>query len=197
MEMSLAFGRQKWYDFFRVEEKLCVKSASDPLLVDVGGGVGHNLIAFKQRFPGLPGKLVLQDIPVVIDSINELPGGIESMKHDFFAAQPVRGAKAYYLSRILHDWPDKQALVILRHIREAMSAHSILLINETLLPRSKVSLFCASLDLMMMANFSAEERTEMQWRALLEQAGLDLVKIWTPDDMGPRSAALIEAVLKM
>jgi hypothetical protein len=98
MGMSLTFGGQKWYDFFRVEEKLRVESASDPLLVDVGGGVGHDLIAFKQRFPSLPGKLVVQDIPVVIDSINGLPGGIESMKHDFFAAQPVRGAKAYSYS---------------------------------------------------------------------------------------------------
>jgi O-methyltransferase domain len=87
--------------------------------------------------------------------------------------------------------------VILGHIREAMSAHSILLINESLLPESKVSLYSASTDMIMMANFSALERTEMQWRALLEKAGFDVVKIWTPDDMGPGSAGLIEAVLKM
>jgi hypothetical protein len=53
-------------------------------LVDIGGGVGRDLIAFKQQYPSLLGKLILQEILVVIDSIKDLPAGIDATKHDFF-----------------------------------------------------------------------------------------------------------------
>ena len=92
------------------------KEQSSPLLVDIGGGMGHEMVAFRRAHPQIPGKLVVQDIPVVINSIKELPNGIEAMPHDFFAPQPIRGAKTYYLANVLHDWPDKQARVILKSI---------------------------------------------------------------------------------
>src|SRR5271154_1582894 len=110
------------------------KSPLDTVLVDIGGGVGHDLIAFKQQYPSLPGKRILQEIPVVIESIKGLPAGIDATKHDFFAEQPVKGAKAYYLAHVLHDWPDKQSHVVLSNIREAMNSDSILLINDNVLP---------------------------------------------------------------
>jgi hypothetical protein len=197
MGMSRTGRTQRWFDFFPVEEKLRVESPSAPLLVDVGGGLGHDLIALRQHHPNLPGKLILQDIPVVIDSIQEpLPGDIQAMKHDFFASQPVKDAKAYYLARVLHDWPDKQAHVILSNIREAMGPGSILLINESVLAESKVPLYSASGDLIMMANFSSLERTQTQFDALLNGAGLKLVRVWTAKDMAPGSGILLEAVPK-
>ena len=104
MGISRTGREQRWFDFFPVKPKLRAESASAPLLVDIGGGVGHDLIAFKQQDPTLSGELIVQDIPVVIDSIKELPNGIKAMKHDFFAPQPVKGAKAYYLGHVLHDW---------------------------------------------------------------------------------------------
>lgn len=139
---------------------------------------------------------MVQDIPVVIDSIKELPEGITATKHDFFKPQPVKGAKAYYLGHVLHDWPDKQAHVILDKIREAMGPESVLLINESILPGSKVPLRTASVDLIMMANFSSLERTQAQFEALLSNAGFDLVKIWTAPDTPAASGALLEAVPK-
>ena len=47
---------------------------------------------------------------------------------DFFCRVPV-GADTYVLQRILHDWPDEQALEILQRVREAM------------IPREKVPQF--------------------------------------------------------
>lgn len=59
------------------------------LIVDIGGGRGHSLVQIRERWPELKGRMILQDRPVVLDSIGELPG-IEKMPHDFFTEQPVK-----------------------------------------------------------------------------------------------------------
>jgi hypothetical protein len=180
-----------WFEFYPVSTKLVVNSPSEPVLVDIGGGLGHGLIALKKHHPDIMGRLILQDIPVALDDIKDLPPGIDSMAHDFFASQPIEGAKAYYMRNILHDWPDKQAKVILNSIRAAMSPESILLIDETVLPEWKVPLASAQFDFCMMAAFSSLERTEAQYTTLLEETRFELVKVW-PQPGGP--AMLFEAV---
>lgn len=64
-----------------------------PVLVDIGGGTGHELIHLATHYPELRGKLVIQDMPVVVQGITSLPSGIEAVEHDFFAPQPVRGVE--------------------------------------------------------------------------------------------------------
>jgi hypothetical protein len=64
---------------------------SDPaLLVDIGGGYGHDLLAFHQKYPN-KGKLLLQDLPSVVAQKRGFPEGIEAMGYDFFTEQPVKG----------------------------------------------------------------------------------------------------------
>lgn len=196
MTISRKGRGQPWYDYYPVESKLRVDSPKTPVLVDVGGGIGHDLKVFKKAHPKLTGKLIVEDIPVVISSITTLPPGIEAVDHDFFSPQPVQNAKAYYLGNVLHDWPDKQAKLILGHIRDAMGSESVLLIKENVLPEMGVSLYAAQVDLVMMACFSALERTLDQFRELLESAGFELVKAWTPNESVPGAGTLIEAVVK-
>jgi hypothetical protein len=54
----------------------------------------------------------------------------------------------------------------------------------------------AEVDLSMMALFSSMERTEKQWVALLEKAGLSVVKVWTPKTQLVASRTVFEAVRK-
>ena len=62
-----------------------------PLIVDVGGGNGQAMIALKRAFPGLRGRMIVQDRPEVIDSFSEdRASSIVKMKHDFFEGQPVQ-----------------------------------------------------------------------------------------------------------
>jgi hypothetical protein len=193
---------QQWFNFFPVESKLRVDSPSDPLLVDIGGSQGADMIAFKEKYPGITGRLILQDLPIVIEQAKNIPSGIEAMGYDFFTPQPIKGAKAYYLRTVLHDWPDKQALQILARVREVMGPESLLLINETILPESNVALSSAQADLTMMVSFASLERTLKQFEALLNEAGFDLVRAWTPMGFESNSATLaeqatlLEAVLK-
>jgi hypothetical protein len=186
---------EEWFDFYPVEEKLQV-AGSKMLLIDIGGGLGHDLIAFKQRYPQLPGKLMVQDLPIVIDDVKDLPPGIEAMKHDFFAPEPIKNAKAYYFRNVFCDWPDKQAREILNNIKAVMNKESLLLINEAALPDTNIPLYPTQLDMSMIALFSSLYRTLTQFKELLDSAGFEVVKIWTPKIMVPGAGTLFEAVLK-
>ncbi|KAH8433920.1 uncharacterized protein LDX57_011556 [Aspergillus melleus] len=187
-------GKQ-WYDFYPWEERLLSDGDTDRvLLVDIGGGKGHDLARFRER-TNTTGHLILQDVPEVIRDIRvPLAQGIEVQGYNMFDAQPVRGAKAYYMRTVLHDWPDNQALQALQRIREAMADDSVLLINENTLPEIAVPRFNASVDLIMMTMFSSLERTEKQWQSLLERAQFKVVKVWRADNQGVGSNALFEAV---
>ncbi|KAI4181167.1 MAG: hypothetical protein L6R41_006781 [Letrouitia leprolyta] len=188
-------GRTQWYRGFPVEESLSDESndLDTVLMVDVGGGRGHDLEAFKAAFPQLPGKAIVQDLPFTIDDIKHLAPEVEAMKHNFFDPQPVKGAKSYYFRNIFHDWPDKDARVILQHTADAMKkGYSRILINEWVLSDTNSSVLSTLMDINMMCLFAGTERTRSHWDALLGSAGLKIVKVW---DLGPDTESLIEAVL--
>ena len=181
--------------YYPVKERLygeATIAANSSFLVDMGGGVGRDLQAFKARFPDHPSRLVLQDLPVVLDSVDDLGSGIDIMRHDFLQEQPIKGARAYYLKNVLHDWPDEQVKEILHYIRNAMSEDSVLLVQETCLPETGVSLLSAELDLVMMILYSSLNRTQKQWTPLLESAGFDMIKVWRPRDFEKAPGALFE-----
>ena len=70
--------------------------------------------------------------------------------------------------------------------------YSKILINDWVLPDQGSSFRAAMMDLNMMANLSGKERTESQWEALLDQAGLTIIELWGSAD----EERVIEAVLK-
>ncbi|KAJ6006795.1 hypothetical protein N7451_004739 [Penicillium sp. IBT 35674x] len=185
---------KSWVDFFPVEEKLKAQSPSDVLLVDVGGGRGRDLVAFRERFPNLPGKLVLQDLSYVTETA-DLPAEIETQVHNFFDEQPVKGAKAYYLRTVLHDWPDKQAVAILSRLREAMAPDSLLLINEKAMPETNIPWMAAIGDMTMMTAYSAAERTKNEWEILLNKAGMKLTGFWKPEGSDGQQQVIIEGAV--
>lgn len=69
---------------------------------------------------------------------------------------------------------------------------SKLLINEYVVPDMGAAWSVTSMDWLMMASGAVRERTEKQWRVLMEQAGLRVVQIWTYDQ---GTESLIEAEL--
>jgi hypothetical protein len=85
-----------WVDWFPVEDHLkldTTKNETDheALIVDVGGGKGHDLKRFRDRFKDTSGRLILQDLPAMVPqkSPNQ---GFEIVPHDFFTPQPIKGA---------------------------------------------------------------------------------------------------------
>ncbi|KAL8753705.1 MAG: hypothetical protein Q9184_005341 [Pyrenodesmia sp. 2 TL-2023] len=183
-------GRKSWYDIYPVGRELSnlpnadtdVEKERKVLIVDVGGNRGHDLVELRARNPQLVGKMILQDLPDVVANTSFDPDdnmAIEAMPHDFFQPQPIRHALAYHFRAIFHDWPDSACHHILSHTAAAMRRnYSKLLISEFVLPDMDTALFPATLDIQMMGLHAGMERSEKQWRTLLDSAGLKVVKIW-------------------
>jgi hypothetical protein len=140
-----------------------------------------------KRCPDVVGRFVLQDVSALEiqnafwdDTASPYCQKIERMAHNFFNGQPIQGAEVYLLARILHDWPDVQAGQILSHIRAAMSTNSVLFVFERVFPDDleKTSIGDVVNDATMMAIFASLERSESQFKALLDSAGLKLVHAW-------------------
>ncbi|OBT81411.1 hypothetical protein VE02_09916 [Pseudogymnoascus sp. 03VT05] len=183
-------GKANWCDpgFYPVSERMITgfdARSSDVLLVDVGGGRGHDVAAFSAQHESLMGKIILQDREPVIAGV--LASGeerlFEAQIHDFFTPQPIKGARAYSLHSILHDWGDDEAL---------KKGYSRVLLNEIVVSEEKPTIAATSMDMMMLAHFSVRERTEAEWRAILAKAGLNIVHIYTYPGV---AESLIEAEL--
>ena len=91
-------NRKHWIDWFPVEAEILAGTSGTPhgtLLVDVGGGKGHDLERFLAKFPQCKGRLTLQDLPGVLENVKKLDEGIKLMPHDFFTPQPIKGKRTY------------------------------------------------------------------------------------------------------
>jgi hypothetical protein len=162
-------------------------------LVDVGGGTGALLAAVLARHPSVRGTLF--DLPHVVERAGEhlraagvadrcaLVGG------DFFASVPADG-DAYLLRHVLHDWDDDKALRILASCRRAMDDSARLLLVESVIEAGNEPSLGKSLDLVMLALTGGTERTEPEYRELLEASGFRLARV-VPT---PAQVHLIEAV---
>ncbi|RYP70036.1 hypothetical protein DL771_005727 [Monosporascus sp. 5C6A] len=176
-------GLPSFLDAFAFDQELTeVTSDATPLFVDVGGGMGHQCIAFRQRYPTLPGRVILQDQGHVIERVESkpLPGfkesGIEAQIHDFFTPQPIKGARAYYLRNILHNYTDDACRQILEGIKLSMTQHSVILVDEMVLSESHAPARASQMDMCMFTCLAAKERSEREWQELLGKAGLRILK---------------------
>ncbi|KAF2967108.1 hypothetical protein GQX73_g6483 [Xylaria multiplex] len=176
-------SRPSWVTWFPTKEKFFPEGHQQevPLLVDVAGGRGHDLMEFLDKYPDELGPFVLQDQQVVLDSALSLSPKIEKQPFDLFEDPPVKGARIYFMKFILHDYADEQCMQILRNVKASMvKGYSYLVINDFILPDVGCGLLQSQWDLMMMVLLSSMERTEAQWRALLESAGLSIEGLYLP-----------------
>jgi acetylserotonin O-methyltransferase len=90
---------------------------------------------------------------------------------DFFT-DPLPPADLYCLGRILHDWSDAKIHRLLARIFEALPPGGGLLIAETLLDDDHSGPVPAQMQsLNMLVCTEGRERSEAEYRALLESAG--------------------------
>lgn len=210
--MEAAAGKRiKWTEWYPVQSRLLDGALEDTvLMVDVGGGDGHDILHFSSKFPN-SGRLVLEDLGAVTEGIEKLDESIEKISYDFFTEQPIKGkcfsltllnakrvnkcigARVYFYHHIFHDWSDDYCHKILQRVAAAMTpGYSKLLINDMLVPEQGASKYQAGADISMMAFSGGMERTKSQWRALLETAGFQIVEFWEPAGEGD---GIIEVVI--
>lgn len=149
-------------------------------VVDVGGATGNMLGAILSRHPGPRGVLfdlphVVSDAPALlkergVDTRVRIEGG------SFFETVPA-GGDAYILSHVIHDWSESQCLAILGHCRKAMKPDGRLLLVEMVLPAGDEPHPGKILDMVMLVLPGGQERTEEEYRLLLEKAGFRLNRV--------------------
>ena len=74
----------------RVEQGM-TQNQNDVAIVDVGGGMRHDLVELRKKHPSIPGRFILQDLTQVMEQIPQPLEGIEVTAHDFYTEQPVKG----------------------------------------------------------------------------------------------------------
>ncbi|KAG2074785.1 S-adenosyl-L-methionine-dependent methyltransferase [Suillus decipiens] len=125
-------------------------------LVDVGGGIGAFSMPLAKVHKDV--KITIQDLPEVLVQARgiwakECPEAlaenrVEFEDLNFFEGVPVKGKEIYYASaklcrrqpakHIIHDWPDRESLVILSNVRKALGSNSRLLIHDYVLRQQVV-----------------------------------------------------------
>ncbi|KIJ04711.1 hypothetical protein PAXINDRAFT_159279, partial [Paxillus involutus ATCC 200175] len=108
---------------------------------DVGASIGTFSLPLAKMYPHL--KIIDHDLPEVLvqakdvwaqDAPEALQNNqVEFVALNFFEGSPIKGLDVYYLRNIIHDWPDAEAAIILRNVRNSMEPHSRLLIHDYVL----------------------------------------------------------------
>jgi len=152
--------------------------------VDVGGGEGALMTKMLAAHPAMHG--VVYDLPHVAAKAQQRIAGAglatrcQIVAGDFFQEIPS-GADAYLLARIIHDWDDERACVILRNCRRAMPTSARLLLIERVVPQrieaSVQTQALVAVDVHMMVMTGGGERTHAEYRALLDATGFELTRI--------------------
>jgi len=162
-------------------------------IIDVGGGRGGLLVALLEQHPNLSAALYEQQ-QVLADPADLLQAGllerVELIAGDFFAEIPA-GADLYTLKRIIHDWDDARAIRVLRSCHEAMDQDSRVLVIDAVMKPGNEPDPNKDMDLGIMALTPGKERTEAEFRALLERAGLQLTRIVATG--APSTLSILEA----
>ena len=149
-------------------------------IVDVGGGLGSLIASILKINPQMKG--ILFDAPPVIEGARRrieaegIADRCEVIAGDFFESVPS-GGDAYILKWIIHDWSDERAIAILRNCHRVMTEYGKLLLVEAVVPRSSEPHFSKFIDLNMLVMTGGRERTEHEYRTLLEASGFRLTRI--------------------
>ncbi|MCG1018516.1 MULTISPECIES: methyltransferase [Burkholderiaceae] len=143
------------------------------LIADIGGGIGTQLISILDAFPCCRG--ILFDQPHVLAEASP-HDRIENVEGNFFEHVP-KGADAYLLRWILHDWAEPEVATILKVLHQALKPTASLILAECVISDGPEFSFGKWLDLQMLVSFGGRERTESEYQTLLLASGFELQEV--------------------
>ena len=173
------------------------------VVADLGGGGGSLILAVLGLNPHLRGMLV--DLEPSVNAAKarfaeeDTSSRCELIAADLTQSVPAE-ADVYMLKHVLHGRQDGVAITILKNCRAVIPQDGRLLIIEFILP-ALVSHADPQLeghlmsDLNMLAVTGGKERSEREWRMLLEAAGFRLTGVYPVggDTLMVRNVGIVEA----
>lgn len=153
-------------------------------VVDVGGGHGALLCAILEAHPAAEGAVFdlehAREGALALFASRGVAARASFVAGSCFDAPPPP-ADVYVLKSVIHDWDDARSLRILGKCREAMADGARLLVVEPPAPAARgnaaLEWILAFSDINMLVNTGGRERTEAEYRALLEAAGLSVERV--------------------
>ena len=133
-------------------------------VMDVGGGYGAVLENIKRKNQNL--ECILFDLPKVVEKVT-IPN-IKKIGGSFFEKIPNL-SETIILSRVLHDWNDEKANLILKNCYETLPSYGTLYVIENCTDKIKIDLSLLSLN--MTAICESYERKSTEYIALAESVG--------------------------
>ena len=155
------------------------------MVADLGGGGGSLILAVLELHPHLRGMLV--DLEAGVEAAKprfadeNVSSRCKLLAADLSQSVPV-GADVYMLKHVLHGRRDAEAITILKNCRAVIPENGTLLVIEFILP-SLVSQVDPHLeghlmsDLNMLAVTGGKERSEREWKTLLQAAAFRLAGV--------------------
>jgi len=171
----------------------------DKTVLDLGGGGGSFIATLLRNFPSMRGSIY--DLPHVIAHSSDLfskGGTFEDLTDRVPQANLIGGdflkwvppTEVYVMKWCLHDWTDEPAATILRNVRKAIVSGPVsrLVVFESILSDGRMGRLSRYGDINMMMTANGQERTEAQWRKLVEETG------WKIDRIYPLRNAWVQAI---
>lgn len=146
-------------------------------IMDVGGGYGAAISKIKKAFPNL--TCYLFELNLVIKKCNTSKN-IQLIKGDFFTEIP-KLSEAIILSRIIHDWNDEKASIILKNVYLALPTNGNLYLIENCSDKVNIDLSLLSLNMLTMCE--SLERSSYDYIALANQSNFKFEKAKKLNDL--------------
>ncbi|KAK1568086.1 hypothetical protein Q3G72_020408 [Acer saccharum] len=139
-------------------------------LVDVGGGNGGAVAEIVKTYPHIKG--INFDLPHVVATA-PVYDGVSHVGGNMFETIP--NSDAVFMKWVLHDWGDEDCVKILKNCRKAIPGKDGKLVLVEIVVEEDGNKTFGDMDLvydlLMFVLLNGKERTEQEWKKLLEEGG--------------------------
>ena len=146
---------------------------NNEIVCDIGGGDGSFIKNVQRMYPNI--ETIVAD--KYVSKANE-----NNIKIDFFKDFKIKG-DVFLLSRILHDWSDENALVILQNLSKNLAKESTIYLFETIVPEEATYDKGITLSFHLLNFLGGYERTLKDFKLLMAQANLSIIEIYAKDSL--------------
>ena len=156
-------------------------------IIDVGGSKGSKSISILKSYPNL--KAVVFDRPQIIEAAKAHWSGkitadvlarIDFQPGDMFESLPVAESDndLYVFFAIFHGLSDEECTIILNNLKSAIGTKKpYVLFGDAVAEEMHIDPIVATFDMQMLVGTTGRERTQGEWKRLLDGTGFEIMEI--------------------